>query len=531
MASNDFDVIVSGYGPAGLALTSLLARQGVKVAAVERFPTLYGQPRLCTIDGESARIVQAAGDVDFAFRESSWCRRYDMYGANGEFLGSIDWSDLHVGGYPGRISFYQPDVETTMDEHAKARGAEILQGWEMKSLNQDDDSVEVEIEKRELGYGEEGGETRTLRAKYVVGCDGARSFVRDAVGIERKDFGFSDAFLSIDVERLRPLDDKYAVAHSISKPGRTVAYIPIGRNRMRFEFLVDPDADHSAMLVPEIGYDFLKQAFGLTPEDVRIYRQVVYPFVGKLANKWKVGRTFIAGDAAHLMPPFLGQGACSALRDAANLSWKLGLVVKDFAPESILDSYEVERAPHAGALVEGSVLVGQAVCERDPEKAAIRDEMTRSGQAPPPPDDQPALVDGILNRDENGEISSPVGEIMEQGIGKLNGETGRFDDLTEWGFQVIGWEFDPNEVLTPEQLSFLESIGTTVIRATSDHRIEGAWLDMDRTYEAWFTDHDLARGVVVRPDFNVFGVVKDPEDLRNLVDDLRAQMLEPAAVS
>jgi 3-(3-hydroxy-phenyl)propionate hydroxylase len=436
---------------------------------------------------------------------------------------SIDWSELHICGYPGRISFFQPDVEDAMDRAARDRGAEIHQGWQLVGIEQDSDAITVRARKRDVGYGAAGGEERTFRAKYLVGADGARSFTREALGITREDFGFRDAFLSIDCERLRPLDSKFDVAYSISAPGRTIAYIPIGRNRMRFEFLINPDDDHTELLVPEIGYDFLNQAYGLTQEDVRIYRQVVYPFEGKLAHQWRKGRAFIAGDAAHLMPPFLGQGACSALRDAINVSWKLDLVLKGVAPDALLDTYEQERSAHAAVLVQGSVIVGQIACERDPEKAAARDAMYRSGDVPPPPD-QPKLTDGILHKAEDGTIQAPTAELMEQGIGRLDGRTGRFDDLVGWGFHLIAWEEDPLDRLSGDQQAFLESIGTKAVKITSDPYAEGAWLDLDRTYESWFTDRDMLRAVLVRPDFSVFGGVSSMDDLPALVDDLRTQL-------
>jgi 3-(3-hydroxy-phenyl)propionate hydroxylase len=518
----DYDVVISGYGPAGQAAASLLARLGHRVCVFERFPTLYGQPRLCTIDGESARIVQQAGDVDHAFRESSWCRRYDLLDGDENLLMSVDWSDLHIGGYPGRISFFQPDVEDAMDTAARERGAEINQGWEVSAIEQDADGVTVNARVRDLGYGTAGGQERTVRARYLIGTDGARSFTREAVGITREDFGFRDAFLSVDCERLRPLDPKFDVAYSISAPGRTIAYIPIGRHRMRFEFLVNPDDDHSHLLVPEIGYDFLEQAYGLTKEDVRIYRQVIYPFEGKVAHQWRKGRVFLAGDAAHLMPPFLGQGACSALRDAINLAWKLDLVIRGATPEALLDTYELERSPHATVLVQGSVIVGQIACERDPEKAAARDAMYRSGDVPPPPD-QPKLEDGILHRQPDGSIAVPTAELMEQGIGRYQGETGRFDDLVGWGFQLIAWEADPLADLDDEQRAFLDAIGTKAIKVTSNPD-DGGWLDLDRTYESWFTDRDMLRAVLVRPDFSIFGGVWALDELPALVDDLRTQL-------
>lgn len=518
----DFDVVVSGYGPAGQAFASLLAQQGHSVCVFERFPSLYGLPRLCTIDGESARIVQEAGNADQAFRESTWCRRYDLYDGDDNHLMTIDWSKLHNCGYPGRISFFQPDVEDTMDAKARAAGAEINQGWEVAGFEQDEDGIEVTARERDLGYGSAEPGERTVRAKYLVAADGARSFVRETLGIERKDFGFRDAFLSIDCEKLHDLDDKFEVAYTICSPGRTVAYIPIGRNRMRFEFLVNPDDDHSELLVPEIGYDFLAKAFDLSQEDVRIYRQVIYPFEGKLAYEWRQGRAFLIGDAAHLMPPFLGQGACSALRDSINLAWKLGLVLGGSVGEELLDSYEQERSPHVAVLVEGSVIVGQVACERDPEKAAARDEMYRSGDVPPPPD-QLLLTDGILHRNADGEIAAPAAELIEQGMGSYEGKIGRLGELVGWGFHLLAWEADPLEHLSEEQRQFLESIGAKVVKITNDPE-GGGWLDMDRTYESWFTDHEKVRAVISRPDFSVFGGVQVLDELPALVDDLRTQL-------
>jgi 3-(3-hydroxy-phenyl)propionate hydroxylase len=521
-SEHDFDVVVSGYGPAGQTAASLLARQGHKVCVLERFPSLYGLPRLCTIDGESARIVQEAGNVDDAFRESTWCRRYEMFDGDDNHLLTIDWSGLHTCGYPGRISFFQPDVENTIDARARQHGAEIRQGWEMLDFEQDEDGITIRAGERELGYGSSEREEQTIRTKYLIGADGAKSFTRETLGIERKDFGFRDAFLSIDCEKLHDLDRKFDIAYTICSPGRTVAFIPIGRNRMRFEFLVNPDDDHSELMVPEIGYDFLQKSFGLSQDDVRIYRQVIYPFEGKLALDWRKGRAFLVGDAAHLMPPFLGQGACSAFRDSINLAWKLDLVLKGAVDEALLDTYELERSPHVAVLVEGSVIVGQVACERDPEKAAARDAMYREGNVPPPPD-QPQLIDGILHRDADGEVAAPAAELIEQGFGRYGDEVGRFGDLVGWGFHVLAWEADPLEHLDDEQRAFLDSIGAKVVKITNDPQGAG-WLDMDRTYESWFTDHEMLKAVISRPDFSVFGGVWDLDDLSALVDDLRAQL-------
>jgi 3-(3-hydroxy-phenyl)propionate hydroxylase len=521
----DFDVVVSGYGPAGQATASILSRLGHNVCVFEKFPTLYGQPRLCTVDGETARIIQTAGDVDRAFRVSTWCRKYELEDVHGELITEMDWSDLHLCGYPGRISFYQPDVEDVMDAAARERGADIFQGWEVVGFDDDTGGVTVTARERDLGYGAKTHGERRVRARYLIGADGANSTVRQLGGIEREDFGFRDAFLSVDCERIGEIPTRLSrgVAITVCDPGRTIAFIPIGNNRMRFEFLVNPDDDHSSLLVPEIGYDFLEKAWGLTRDQVRIYRQVIYPFSGKLAAPWVKGHVLLAGDAAHLMPPFLGQGACSGLRDSINLSWKLDLILRGIAPESLLDSYELERSPHVKVHILGSIALGEVACERDPQLAAERDQAYRSGNVPPPPDD-PTLLDGVLHRSDEGGLSPYAGHLIEQGFVRRGGVIGRFDEVVGWGFHLIGHEFNPLDKLDSEQRAFLEQIGCHVVNVTNDPDAEGGVLDMDRTYEAFFKDREMIKVVISRPDFYIFGAGWSENDTAKLVDDLRAQL-------
>jgi 3-(3-hydroxy-phenyl)propionate hydroxylase len=520
-----FDVAISGYGPTGQALASLLARRGHSVCVFERWPTLYGQPRLCTLDGESARIIQAAGDIDAALRDSNPCRRYYLVNEENKVLIDIDWSADHVCGYPLRISMHQPDVEDAMDEAARKRGAIIHQGWEVEAVEQDEAGVIVHARHTKKDAEDE---TRSVLAKYAVGADGANSSVRESLGVESEQFPFRNAWLSIDALRKRKLPTFSGLSEDLRIPvvvcapeGRTHASIPIGASRLRFEFLVDPDSEHDEHLRPEVGYQYLKEVHGLTEDDVEIYRQVIYPFAGRLANTWRVGRVFLAGDAAHLMTPFLGQGACSGLRDSINLAWKLDLVLRGVANEDLLDSYEAERKGHVRGHVVGSDALGAMSCEPDPERAAMRDRAFLDGHAPPPPAD-PVLTAGVLSGNDSGEATPPVGEVGPQGHVSYGGAEGRFDDVVGWGFQLITRGYSPAPSLDEELLDFLGEINGYAV-GIADEVTDGVAADLGGAYGRFFDKHDI-EGVLLRPDFVVFGVVRNRDEIRPLLEDLREQL-------
>lgn len=533
MDNQDFDVVISGYGPTGQAAAALLGRLGHRVCVFERWPSLYGLPRLCTLDGETARILQAAADIDYALRDSNPCRRYVLVDEKDRILIDIDWSADHICGYPLRISMHQPDIEDAMDGAARERGAEINQGWEVVDFKQDDDAVTVIARQRVRRDGDrwEFGDERLVTARYLIGADGARSATRTSMGVEMEDCGFASAWLSVDALRKRRLPTIQQHSEDIRIPvvtmapeGRARAVIPIGSTRLRFEFWVDPSSDHQEKLNPEVGYEAIERFYGLTRDDVDVYRTVVYPFTSRLAPTWRDRRVFLAGDAAHLMTPFLGQGACSGMRDAINLSWKMDLVLRDLSDEALLDTYEEERKPHVRQHVIGSSELGQVSLELDPAKAAARDEVLLRGEGPPPPPD-PVLTAGVLHRDANGDVTLPVGDLGPQAAVEYDGRSGRFDDVVGWGFQVIGHEYDPNEDLSDDQRQFLAKVHGVAVGVTSDAGRVGPGLafDPEGAYGRYFDQNALA-GVILRPDFTAFGAAKSREELPGLVDDLRAQL-------
>lgn len=531
MTNEIFDVAIAGYGPTGQAMACLLARRGHRVCVVERWPTLYGQPRTATIDGESARILQAACDIDEALRNSLPRTRYMFANGAGDVLIDHDWSATDASGFPRRISVHQPDLEEAMDAFARSRGVMVLQGWEVVGVEQDSHAAALAVRERQVR--DDGtavfGASRVIRARYIVGADGAKSSVRTALGIDREAWPSRGAWLTFDTVRKRTLPDFWGlspdgqVAVIFCVPnGQSHSIIPLGTDNVRFNFQVDPDADHTDKLNDETAYRALATVYGVTTEDVEVYRHAVYPFEGKLANTWRAGRVFLAGDAAHLMTPFLGQGGCSALRDAINLAWKLDLVLRGVASDALLNSYEAERKPHTRIYIEGSDRLAALAFIANPREAAARDKRFIAGGAPVSAA-EPTVTTGILHREADGKLLRPVGEIGPQGEVLGGGEVDRFDDLIDWGFQLIGWGCDPAVYLRPEQRKFLEAIGTTVVQMSDQPTIRNGVVDLDGTYEGFFRAHN-AVVMLVRPDFIVFGVARSASELPALVDDLRAQL-------
>lgn len=515
--AEQYDVVISGYGPTGLAAASLLARRAHRVCVFERWPTLYGLPRIATIDGESARILQAASDIDVALRHSVPRRRYLLANGDGDILVDHDWDKPHVCGFPFRISLHQPEIEDAINAAARERGAEINQGWEVTGLNQTSETATVTARERS------SGKQRRVTAKYIIAADGARSMIRESLGIRRESWPSRNAWLTFDATRKRTLPNFFGVSPDgrvaaifCAPEGRSHSIIPLGLDRVRFNFQIDPDTPHDGSLDRGLAYRYLRDVYGIGEGDVDVYRQAVYPFEGKLAERWRVGRVFLAGDAAHLMTPFLGQGGCSAFRDAINLAWKLDLVLRRIAPESLLDTYEAERKPHVRVHIDGSDKVGALAFTDDPAAAAARDSMYLGGQAPPAPA-EPVLTSGVLHPD--GKHHHPlVGALGPQGLVRHRGRQGRFDDLIGWGFQLICRDQDPTPALGAQRLKLLERIGGFAI-GISHRQQSGLALDVDGVYGRYFSDNAI-NAVLVRPDFIVFGVARLQGEIPRLVDEL-----------
>lgn len=527
MRSTEFDVAVCGYGPTGMATASLLAQRGHSVCVFERWPTLYGQPRMATIDGETARIIQNAADTEAAFRNSVARPRYLQANEAGQVLIDHDWNKEHICGFPFRISLHQPDIEGAMDAMARAKGAEINQGWEVLSVRQDKEGVSVTARERKPD-GEFVGAERTVRARYLIAADGARSTIRQSLGIKRESWPFRDAWLCIDATRKRQLpnllglspDGRVAVVFCVPE-GRSHSIIPLGTEHLRFNFRIDPDTPHDGTLHREEALRQIAAVYDLTEDDIDVYREAIYAFEGKLAETWRVGRILLAGDAAHVMTPFYGQGGCSGLRDAINLAWKLDLVLHGNADERLLEAYEAERKPHVRVHIDNSDRLGALIFVHDPAAAAARDRLYLSGQGYPPTP-EPKIDQGIVERNANGLTVDPVGTVGPQGLVRRGEDQGRLDDVVGWGFQVVMADREALVQISPEQRQFLDAIGAH-LAVMDGSEMAHAFTDVAGTYRTYLARHGMAY-FVLRPDFIVFGAGRAARDLPGTLESLRNQL-------
>jgi 2-polyprenyl-6-methoxyphenol hydroxylase-like FAD-dependent oxidoreductase len=506
--SHDVDVAIVGYGPVGQTLAALLARRGHRVAAYERFAALYDLPRAVYFDDEIMQVWQSlgiAGELDVLPMGT-----YEWFGADGETMLRLAHPGSSPSGWEPGYSFYQPTLERVLDRAVSALpGATVHRGWSADALAQHDDHVELTLHRMrepQCGVLEPTDETATVRARYVVGADGANSFVRAAAGIAFEDQGFAERWLVVD---LRP-NDVEALSYIPApcqwcEPARPHMHTRNGRTHRRFEFMLLPGERPEDFADPSRAWELLEPWF--TPADGALVRQAVYEFRGRLATTMRAGRTVLAGDAAHTMPPFMGQGLCSGVRDAANLAWRLDLILRGVADDRLLDSYATERRPQNEWIVTLSTEMGRVSCTLDPQAAAERDAALRAAAAPPPLA-LPPLQDGALA------AGRPLaGTRSVQGRVRRAGREGLVDDLVGKGFVLLTRRAAG---LPAAQAEVLERLG---VAAVALNGLE----DLDGRLTAWFDEHRL-EGVLVRPDAYVFGAVEALDDLPALVEDLRTHL-------
>ena len=524
--SFDADVAIVGYGPVGQALATMLGSHGHRVLAFERFDEIYPLPRAVHLDHEIMRILQSLGIAEEVAERMTPVRDYEWFGADRKPLLTLTAEAPARSGWEPDYMFFQPALEAALDSAARALDTVTVErGWEAERLVDTGEAVELtvcRVRGDDSGNLQAGEETRTVRVPWVVGADGANSFVRESTGITRRDLGFQERWLVVDaVPHDMGMFADLPMACQWCDPARPTTQMQSCPTHRRWEFMLLPGEEAGDFDEARV-WSLLEPWY--RPEDGALTRSAVYEFRSMLANEMRRGRALLVGDAAHLTPPFLGQGMCAGVRDAANLAWKLDLVLRGVASEDVLDTVGPERQGQNEWVINFAIGLGKVLCELDPEAAAERDENIRQADAPPPRLELVPLADGIFHRGEDGVEDPLAGTLGIQGLVAAPEAEGRFDDAVGRGFTLIANAGDPRVPLDAQQLELLDELGVTV--ASLDPDLPGGVRDLDGRLTAWLAEHE-AYAVLVRPDFYVFGSAPTEEQLPSLIDDLAVQLGTP----
>lgn len=482
------DVAVVGAGPVGLVTAVLLGQAGHRVLVLDRWRQPYGLPRAVHYDDETARVLQATGVLPALLPRTEPVGVYEWRSAGGQVLLAFDRGRRGPSGWPEGTMFSQPDLEQVLlDRIAELPLVELRRGAEVVGLDAGGAGARLRLASGEV-----------LRAGWVVGADGAGSTVRSLLGLQVEDAGSSDdQWLIADL-----LTDWTCEPANwqLCDPARPTTLVSSGPGRRRWEFLQLPGEDLTDRAWELLG------PWGLTPDTAELERSAVYRFSARWAQEWQAGRVLLAGDAAHEMPPFVGQGLCAGLRDAAALAWRLDLVLRGLAGPVLMDSYGPERLAHVRALIDFAVELGKVICVTDPTEAAARDDaMTAGGPQPP----GSSVLDIPLGPGLWRAGDALAGHLGPQGVLAVDGRTGLADDLLGRGWVLL------STAGAPAPPPGLAGLGGAVLHLTPEVDVEG-------TYIAWLGAAGC-EAVLLRPDGYVFGSGQHG-DLPAVVDDLLARL-------
>jgi len=507
----DCDVAVIGHGPVGSALAILLAQHGHTVTVLERWPVPYSLPRAVHFDDEVARILQACGMGGVLAGISEPADVYEWRNAAGLPLARFGRSGLGPSGWPSSSMFHQPHLEALLEDRARSLSTLVLRrGVEAVGLTQSDEGVTIHARKHD-------GAALDVRCRYAVGCDGANSTIRQLLDIPTIDLGFFYDWLIVDVvlHEQRVYDP---INVQVCDPARPTTVVSGGPGRRRWEFMRRPDETLDDLNSTDAAWRLLA-AWDVTPDNATLERHAVYTFKACHATQWQNGRVLLAGDAAHLMPPFAGQGMCSGIRDVANLAWKLDLELGGRGGDSVLDSYTEERLPHARAVIDFSIELGKIICVSDPAEAAARDELmngslTEIAMSIPP---LPPITGALLPADD------PVaGHLFPQGMVAVGGARARFDDVHGVGWRMVTVTTDRLD-LDSALAEWFDDESGRVVAISPD-------ADVDGTYATWFAEH-CCTWALQRPDFHLHGAASDVDGAAALLVDLRNRLTAPLVKS
>ncbi|MEN9889173.1 MAG: hypothetical protein RL559_1210 [Pseudomonadota bacterium] len=530
---HDVDVLISGYGPTGATLANLLGRRGHRVLVIDQAATIYDKPRAITADHEVFRVLQECGVAQEVAETTTAHPGTDYVGLQGQTIKRFyPAPPPNALGWEPSWMFVQPDLEAVL-RRAVDRLPQVDAWVSHQLVGFEQDSEHVHARIQDVNSGQE----RQVRARYLVAADGASSLVRKQLAAPIEDLAFDEWWVVVDAWINGPIDlPERCVQYC--RPTRPGTYIVGPGTLRRWEIKLLPHED------PAYYRDHHEAVWRMLGEfaDTRSLehcRTAVYRFHALVVQAWRQGRVFLAGDAAHQMPPFLGQGLCAGVRDASNLAWKLDAVLRGRAHERLLDTYTTERKKHVRTVVGHAKSFGLIIGELDIEKARERDrvleEELRSGRAETIRQRFiPGLEMGLLAHEDGAEgegtLAAGAGELFIQPwVRQGDGAWTLLDDVTGPRFVLAARSmafFDTLDEATRQRLRALEGCAVVVQREAAPAQNAAALpvlQERDGLLCDWLDAHG-AVAVLARPDKYVYGIARDAEALRRLLGTLCAEL-------
>lgn len=518
--SNDYDVAIVGFGPSGAVAAGLLGMQGLRVFVCDKALEIYSLPRAFALDHEIMRVFQQLGVAEQVLVHTEPFTPSEFYGVDGQLIKRFTTVEPpYPLGYVPSLVFTQPPVERILRAHVQTLpSVDVQLGCELLGMVQHktgEGGATLQLRNA-------AGTQRQVNARYVIGCDGASSKVRSGAGVALQDLGFDEPWLVVDVlVNEKGLAKLPQTSVQFCEPGRPCTYLIGPKNHRRWEIALHENEDPKKVATPEGTWALLSR--WITPDDATLWRQATYRFHALVAENWQVGCVFLAGDAAHQQPPFLGQGMCQGIRDVTNLSWKLGAVLRGEASEDLLNSYGAERKMHVTELTTRIKAIGQIVGQRDVAKARARDAhlLAECGgvvKSVPRQNVQPALTTGLLGL----QASQARGTIFPQPWMKRSGARLRMDELAGTGWRVVtGSSIEKADLASADCLGMLDM--TVVDLAAADFQ------EADGVLANWFLQHACS-AAIVRPDHYVYAVATSVDALLAQLDVLAQSYLQKQEV-
>lgn len=496
----DADAVIIGYGPSGVIAANTLASRGLSAIAIERDAEIYPRARAVTVNDWTMRIFQELGLDEEVLKVVDPQRALRWVTYDGAELMRVSFTPSTLGTVEGTrfYNVYQPAMEPILRAGGERYPdlVDVRYGWEVTGLEQDADGVTV------FSRNLETGETRSVRARYALACDGGSSSTRRALDIPLLGDTLDVLWIVIDCRVKRWWPDRDYLTFWSDKQ-RPVVDIPLPLGNHRWEIPLRANETEADFSTEDRVWPLLRD-LGVSPDDVEIHQHAFYRHHERMAERWREGRVFLVGDAAHLMPPWAGAGMQSGMRDAYDISWKLGRVLAGEAPEALLDTYEAERRPNVEFYTNLAIGLGRII------KQELSDEELAAATAPPPPGvevpDPPLIAPPVL---VDGWLRGPVGEgsiigrmVPQPRVETTDGWMRKLDDVLGRDYVLLGDGIDPSSLLSPEEKAGWDALGARyLVVRQRDQGTENPEeiVDLQGVLHEWMRRYG-ARAVALRPD-------------------------------